>query len=272
MRKLLEELPSRLVNEYQVQGGDLAILPIGSVEVLGPHLPMGAKGLLSQAFAKLLAERAKGLVLPLVPFAPAMGAGNRPGSIDVNESAVNQFVRAIVDDLHATGFRRILLITDLDYLRYYIPHEFYEDNAVALAGVHMREMFDGILPAKGLSLDSLILGACLVLGKTQIVEKSLQAAARWRKQGRKNQALSTAHARIKEIGIVGGYLPKGNHPVPPDEKLDPEAGERILRETAEAMVPALESLRTYNEYLSRRGSRGFLKGNWFRKTHEEALS
>ena len=42
-RRLLCELTSRQCNAYQVQGGDIMLVPVGSVEVLGPHLPVGAR-------------------------------------------------------------------------------------------------------------------------------------------------------------------------------------------------------------------------------------
>jgi creatinine amidohydrolase/Fe(II)-dependent formamide hydrolase-like protein len=38
---LLCEWTSRQCNQYQAQGSDVALVPVGSVEVLEPHLPIG---------------------------------------------------------------------------------------------------------------------------------------------------------------------------------------------------------------------------------------
>lgn len=75
-RRLITELPSRLINHWQVQGGDICVLPVGSVEVLGPHLPLGGRLFVAEAFAKLLAGAADGLYLPAVPLTPTFGTGN----------------------------------------------------------------------------------------------------------------------------------------------------------------------------------------------------
>ena len=139
-RHLLSELTSRQCNEYQVQGGDIMLVPVGSVEVLGPHLPVGGHCFVAEAFCRLMAEQVNGLRLPVTPFASVQNTFDRPGSVDVPETIVNGYLRAVMDDLHATGFRRILLVTYLDYLRYYTPQEFYEDHAVAAAGIHLEEL------------------------------------------------------------------------------------------------------------------------------------
>ena len=50
----------------------VAYLPLGTLEWHGVHLPLGADGLQSQEFFKLLAQRAGGIVLPMIFFGPDM--------------------------------------------------------------------------------------------------------------------------------------------------------------------------------------------------------
>ena len=65
---LIDELPSRLVNEYQTQGGDIMIIPVGSIDAIAPHLPVGARSFVAEAFADLLAKKSGGLRLPVLPL------------------------------------------------------------------------------------------------------------------------------------------------------------------------------------------------------------
>ncbi|HUW55117.1 MAG TPA: creatininase family protein [Planctomycetota bacterium] len=263
-RRLITELPSRVINKWQVQGGDVCILPVGSVEVLGPHLPMGARTFVAEAFAKLLAEAGDGLYLPPVPLSPVAGAAGLPGTVDVSEPPVNRLLRALLDDMLKTGFRRILLVTYLDYARYYLPVEFYEDHEVAAAGIHLNEALWRPTEKRGIGNDSVMLGALKLLGRDELLAKCLDAAERWKAEGKSAAPLPEAYQEVIKIGVAGVRFPKGYYPMPPTGVIDPDAGAEVLREAAAEKVPALEDLRAYNEYLARRGSRGFLRGGWFR--------
>ena len=263
-RRLITELPSRLINKWQVQGGDICILPVGSVEVLGPHLPLGGRTFVAEAFAKLLAEAADGLYLPPLPLTPVFGTGSLPGTIDVSESEVNRLLRGLMDDMLATGFRRILLVTYLDYARYYLPTEFYEDHEVAAAGIHLNEAFHRQMDSKGIRHDSVVLGALKLLGREDLLAKCLEAAKRWKAEGKEPTPLPESYQQLSKIGIPGVTFPKGYYPMPPTDVLDVDAGAAVIREAVAEKTPALESLRAYNEYLARRKSRGFLRGGWFR--------
>lgn len=261
---LITELPSRLINQHQVQGGDLMVVPVGSVEVLGPHLPLGARGFVAEAFARLLAEAVGGLTLPLLPLTPLGPNGGLVGSIDVDEGPVNHLLRGLLDDLLATGFRRALLVTYLDYARFYIPIEFYEDHQVAAAGIHLHETLHSEITAAGIGEDSVVLGALRILGHEELLAHCLESRKQFLASAGKSVELPTALVQLSRIGIVGARYPKGYCPLPPTDRIDPDKGAELLRRVVAERVPALESLRAYNEYLARRGSRGFIRGSWFR--------
>jgi creatinine amidohydrolase len=59
-----EEFQQRLVK------APIAYLPLGTLEWHGPHLPLGADGIQAQGFFKQLAERAGGIVLPVIFMGP----------------------------------------------------------------------------------------------------------------------------------------------------------------------------------------------------------
>jgi len=259
-RNLIVDLPSREVNRYLRNGGDVMVVPIGSVEELGPHLPVGAKCLAAEAYAGLMAEAAGGLYLPVTPYGPAGGTSGRPGSIDLPDAALNEYVRAVMDDLYAQGFRRIVLVTFHHYARYYLPQEFFEDHGCAAAGVHLGEVVGG----DGVALDDLVLGALRILGLDTLLARCLKLNDEL-VAGGKDFSIASAAAGLAS-GRVNVSCPvrSGEYPCPPRAGLDPAKGEEVLRRKAAESVAALEGLRAYNEYLARRGDRGFERGSWFR--------
>ena len=58
----INELTSPECMEYINEGGNLAFVPIGGIERLGPHLPLGARGMVADAIAMYLAEKMEGCV------------------------------------------------------------------------------------------------------------------------------------------------------------------------------------------------------------------
>lgn len=258
---LITEWTSRECNRYLVEGGDIAALPVGSVEVLGPHLPLGSRCFLAEAFARLLAERVNGVQIPLTPFSSAFASFDRAGSVALPQQVVNEYLRAAMDDLLAAGFRRILVVTSLDYLRYYIPQEFYEDHNLAAAGIHMGELLHEHAPSLG--EDSAILGALRILGKHALAERVLAENSRLLQEGFAPRPLPQEVAHLSRSGVIGFTYPSGGYQILPNPNLSGEAGEEALRRAAEALAPWVESLRSYNEFLSKRGkTRGLMWRGW----------
>ena len=263
MRRLMTELPSRVINKWQVAGGDVCILPIGSAEVLGPHLPIGGRTFVAEAFAKLLAEAGDGLYLPVLPLTPVRGSAKLAGTVDVSALPVHRLIRALMDDMLATGFRRIVLVTYLDYVNYYLPTEFYEDHEVAAAGISVNGAVHQLVQEAGIDNDSVVLGALKVLGRDDLLAKCLAAAERWKQEGRENAPLPKAYETLTKIGYPAVHFPKGFYPMPPGAVIDPDAGAQVLRDAADEKATALEALSRYNHYLARRHDRGMMRGGQF---------
>ncbi len=262
-KTLLQEMTSRECNEYQVQGGDIMIVPVGSIEVLGPHLPVASRCYVADAFSRLLAEQVKGLCLPVTPYSCAPHTHDRQGSLDIPESAVISYIRAVMDDLLATGFRRILLVTYLDYLRYYTPQEVYEDHNVAAAGIHLGEHLPHHGKKAGIGEDSFILGALRLLGRHELAAKVEGENQRHLESGVPVASLPESVVTLNKVGAIGFTYPSDGYPLPPSETLSGEKGEQALREAAAELVPAVADLRNYNDYLTRRtNSRGLLWRGW----------
>jgi len=258
MRTLMTEFTSREVGRYQTEGGDVAIVPVGSVEPLAAYLPVGARTFVVEAFAHLLADAACGLRLPVISLTSARAPRRGRGAVDVPGGALRQYVRAVLDDLYATAFRRIMLVAYDDYLRYYLPHEFYEDHHAAVAGLHMGELLHRACRERGIAEDAVALGAMDVLGRGDLVTKCLDAWERGR---------VTAGATIPEdvnalrsVGSVGAWRTLADCDLASAERPDATAGRVLLEDEAAKRAAAFADLRTYNEFLSRRTDRGMTRG------------
>jgi len=54
--------------EKQFKTSKTVIIPLGSVEQHGPHLPLGTDWIIAQELAKRVSDGAGALVLPVLPF------------------------------------------------------------------------------------------------------------------------------------------------------------------------------------------------------------
>lgn len=94
---------------------DVVILPVGSVEQHGPHLPLFTDTIISEGFANLLGDKVNGIVMPSINYGyksqPASGGGPLfPGTIDLNGTTLINLVKDIIDELIRDGVRKIALV------------------------------------------------------------------------------------------------------------------------------------------------------------------
>jgi creatinine amidohydrolase len=105
------------LHEARAQGGAVALLPIGSTEPHGPHLPLATDILLSEevcrrgaiALAKL---GVPSLVAPPVPYGVTRYAAGFRGAIGVSDATlialIGEVARALLDD----GFAHVALVNN----------------------------------------------------------------------------------------------------------------------------------------------------------------
>ena len=89
----------------------VVVLPIGSVEDHGPHLPLDTDNFLIWSFCEEAARRAEGdiLLMPLVPYGFETHHLDFPGTIDIRMEHLLNFMLDITKSVAHHGFERILI-------------------------------------------------------------------------------------------------------------------------------------------------------------------
>ena len=99
----------------QVEAGAVAVVPTGSLEQHGPHLPVGTDSLLAEAVAREGVDRAAEAGTPAVSF-PAIWTGFSPHHVPLGAtvSLSKETLVALLDDVCSSlleiGFERVLLV------------------------------------------------------------------------------------------------------------------------------------------------------------------
>jgi creatinine amidohydrolase len=122
------------VRDLRSRGLDMAILPVGSTEQHGPHLPLETDTTLAEAVAREVSARTSVVVLPTLPYGCALGHTRHwPGTLSLSPQVLASVVCELCEDVIAYGFTRLLLLsghltnaaplrTALELLRQRHPH------------------------------------------------------------------------------------------------------------------------------------------------------
>jgi creatinine amidohydrolase len=113
----LAELTYEEVDALTKTGRAVAIVPVGSVEPHGPHLPLHTDTLISETCAARAAtELAKknigAVVAPSVPYGVTDYAGGFAGAIGVPAEALTAMLRGIAQKMLASGFAHVCFVNN----------------------------------------------------------------------------------------------------------------------------------------------------------------
>lgn len=101
--------------EFEAKKDNVIILPIGSTEQHGPHLPLSVDAVIAEKIAVKFAEKIDGIVAPTICYGykskPLSGGGPLfPGTIDLNGVTLMNIVEDILEEFIKDGLTKIFIL------------------------------------------------------------------------------------------------------------------------------------------------------------------
>lgn len=109
------------------------LIPVGSVEGYGPHLPLGTDGLVALALARRLGQRLGCLVGPLIPVGWTAVLAAFPGTLSVPTDALRAYCKPVAASLLRSEIHSLVFVNGhagnvsaLDELCYELIAEYHD--------------------------------------------------------------------------------------------------------------------------------------------------
>jgi creatinine amidohydrolase len=115
--KHLSSLSTEQLRALLDGGPVLVLVPVGSVEPHGPHLPLGTDTAISQAVVeravvRLAHDGHTALIAPAVPYGVTDYAAGFAGAISIPAEVLTAFLRAMIDAYLTGGFAHVCLVNN----------------------------------------------------------------------------------------------------------------------------------------------------------------
>lgn len=258
--RYLSELTTPEVEEYLTKGGKTALLPVGSVEMHGPHQPIGTDTIIAKAVAALLADRANGLVLPEVSYTWVGATDGFAGTISIDMELVERLVEAIAVKCMKMGFKRLILVSvhaPHSFILYACVRRIYEKYMYPVVFVdpynsldkEAETMFEGDLEeAKEASL---VLAALKILGQPGLYSEDEM------RYEDKAPALPQAYGKISRVGKVGYVMQDTRQHVCPSKYVSLEKGLEFIELQVGHILPIFDEIDNYSEITENQRNKGW---------------
>ncbi len=91
--------------------GSVVIIPFGSLEAHGPHLPLGTDTFQAQAVAREAAHRTGALLAPAVPYGVCLSTRDHPGTAGITTGTLQRLLSDLVRAFRRQGITAFLLLS-----------------------------------------------------------------------------------------------------------------------------------------------------------------
>lgn len=97
-------------DELMAKDPELAIIPVGSLEQHGPHLPLMTDWAIATELGRRVAELTGGFLLPALPISTCREQMGKKGSVWMEPTTFYQMMTDIVMCLKLQGFKRVAIL------------------------------------------------------------------------------------------------------------------------------------------------------------------
>lgn len=106
----LENCNYLTVEEY-LKHNDTIIIPVGSIENHGKHMPLGTDLMIPRHIAKLVEEKTSDwMIAPAVPYGATEDICGFAGTISIGVEGLRMLLQTICDQLYDYGFRHFIIL------------------------------------------------------------------------------------------------------------------------------------------------------------------
>ena len=97
--------------EKKVKKTKTVLIPVGSLEAHGPHLPLGTDTIEVYEIAKKVAESVEVFVAPPLPYGMCRSTSMHPGTVGIRGDTLRNLIRDIIKSLYANHLKRFVIIS-----------------------------------------------------------------------------------------------------------------------------------------------------------------
>ena len=97
------------VEEY-LKKSDTIVIPVGSLENHGKHMPLGTDTMIPDKIAELLDEKSDLLIAPTINYGATDDLVGFPGTISLGTEGLISLLRTICDQFYRYGFRHFMIL------------------------------------------------------------------------------------------------------------------------------------------------------------------
>jgi creatinine amidohydrolase len=107
---ILEEMSMKEF-EQKIKKHKTVIIPVGSLEAHGPHLPLGTDTIEVYEIAKQVARSTAVFVAPPLWYGVCRSTSKHPGTVGIRPDTLRQCIKDVVKSLYANGLRKFAIIS-----------------------------------------------------------------------------------------------------------------------------------------------------------------
>lgn len=107
---LMEEITTKEFNELK-QIVKTVVIPVGSIEAHGPHLPLATDLYTIYEICKLVAKEIKILIAPPIYYGLCRSTKDMPGTISIKGEVLKNFLLNIISEFYRQDFRNFFILS-----------------------------------------------------------------------------------------------------------------------------------------------------------------
>jgi len=89
---------------------ELAVIPVGSLEQHGPHLPVMTDWIIASELGKRVALKMNAFCLPAIPISTCKEHMGKKGSVWIEPTTFYQMIADVVSSLKVQGFKKVAIL------------------------------------------------------------------------------------------------------------------------------------------------------------------